>query len=212
MAQKFPKKSFFTLLLTFVFFSLACKFTFSEAQASVGLVELRSTNREDYRCFASSLFLPNNRYDVAINCVDLVFPISQSQNLFYIVWVTPTDGKPPARLGDLGKGLVRFESGLPFSRIFVTVEANPNTRTPGITVMTGAVVPIEYLQRPTTPTPTLEVKPTEGQDGDQEGGTSTTNLSTRDKLLLALKRAGIAAVIALVAIVGLIFVVTRSRG
>src|SRR3989344_4554664 len=168
-----------------------------KVSASIGTVEMRSTTSEDYRCFASSLILPNNRYDVAVNCVDLIFPVQPPQISFYIVWIRPLSGKSPLKLGDLGKGIVRYETAEPFSSMFVTLEANPNIRTPSNNiVMNGVVEPIEFLQRQTTPTPTPEVKEEGGGEGQKE--VDTSQLSTRDKLLLALRRAGIAAVIALV--------------
>jgi hypothetical protein len=181
--------------------------------ANTGYVELRSTNNESYRCYASSLIIPNNKFDVAINCVDLLFPINPPQLTTYMVWANPPTGNKPVKLGDLGKGVARFEVAAPFSSLFITVEANQNPRNPGaITVMRGNVEPINFLQRATSPTPTLEPEDTEEPTKAEEKPNDTTNLSTKDKLLLALRRAGIAALIALIAIVGLIFVVTRSRG
>jgi len=180
--------------------------------ASIGTVEIRSTTSESYRCYASSLILINNHYDIAVNCVDLIFPVQLPQISYYIIWIRPLSGKNPVKLGDLGKGVVRFETAEAFSSMFITLESNPNVRNPSSNVvMQGSVEPIEFLRRPTSPTPTPEVREDTGP-GSEEQKTDTSQLSTRDKLLLALRRAGIAAVIALVAIVGLIFVVTRSRG
>ncbi len=178
--------------------------------ASIGTIELRSTSAsQDYRCYASSLIKVNNKYDVAVNCVNLIFPANPPEVSYYILWSTPLSGKGPVKVGDLGKGIATFEIQDPFSSLFVTLETNPGVRSPSKTiVMNGGVNPIKFLQIPTTPTPTPEV-----QAGQQnQNAANTANLSTKDKLLLALQRAGIAAVIALVAIVGLIFVVTRSRG
>ena len=196
------------LLITFALFKP------QSASANVGIIELRPTNNEDYRCYAHSLLTGNNKYDIAVNCVNLVFPIDPPQISTYVVWATPTAGRnknQPIRLGDLGKGIARYEIVDSFTELYVTVENNGGVRNPSSNVvMRGSVEPITFLERPTSPTPTPEVKETDKNGTAKKTDTST--LTTRQKLLLALKRAGIAAVIALVAIVGLIFVVTRSRG
>jgi hypothetical protein len=182
----------------------------NKVSASIGTIEMRSTTNEDYRCFASSLIESNNKYDVAVNCVNLIFPANPPQVSYYILWATPLSGKNPIKIGDLGKGVARFEVGEAFSDLFVTLETDSRVRNPSRNiVMNGEIEPIKFLQTPTTPTPTPEVTP--GQK-NQNAPVDTSQLSTKDKLLLALRRAGIAAVVALVAIVGLIFVVTRSRG
>jgi len=78
--------------------------------------------------------------------------------------------------------------------------------------MRGNVESIEpfFQEGPTaTPTPSTEGGEEELQQEEPE---QPSELTTRQKFLLALRRAGVAALIALVALVGLIFVVTRSRG
>lgn len=180
------------------------------AKANAGLIQLRSVTGEEYRCFAASLIMPDKSYDVPVNCVNLIYPPLPPQISSYIMWATPASGKNPLKLGDLGRGEARFQIKQPFTSLFVTLEAAANVRTPSKNIiMTGGIEPISFLIRPTSPTPTLEPK----KDDNQSTKTvDTSQLSTKDKLLLALRRAGIAAVVALVAIVGLIFVVTRSRG
>jgi len=147
--------------------------------------------------------------DKSFDGASLIYPPRPPEVTTYVMWATPISGKGPLRLGDLGKGEARFQVKQTFSSLFVTIEANANVKAPSSSIiMTGGVEPISFLQRPTTPTPTPEPEVTI----TEEESSSTSSLSTREKLLVALRRAGIAAVIALVAIVGLIFVVTRSRG
>lgn len=182
-----------------------------KALANVGTVDIRSTTSEEYRCWASSLIMSDKSYQVTINCANLIYPPTTSEISFYLIWATPTTGKTPIKLGDLGKGEARFQVKQPFSALYVTIEPNTNVRAPGTNViMRGNIEPISFLKKPTSPTPTLE--PEDKEDDAPKTTTNTSNLSTRDKLMLALRRAGIAALIALIAIVGLIFVVTRSRG
>ena len=198
------------LVLLITLFSLALIFSPDNVSASRGTIDMRSTNNEDYRCYASSLVMQNNRYDVAINCVNVTFPINPPDISTYVVWADPINGKGPLRLGDLQKGVVRFEVQQPFTRLYITEEANANVRAPSAdVVMSGQVESIDFLERETSPTPTTEVSEAEEVE---EGEEDTSQLSTREKLMLALRRAGIAAIIALIAIVGLVFVVTRSRG
>ena len=82
------------ILVAILFFSVSTVLPIN-AKASVGLVDMRSTNQEEYRCFSSSLLMPNGRYDVAINCVNLIFPITPEVISTYIVWATPLNGKGP---------------------------------------------------------------------------------------------------------------------
>ena len=196
------------LFLSLVLFAI---FNTDTVSANVGLVEIRSTSDEEYRCFASSLIMPDKTYDVAVNCVNIIYPPLPPEISSYIIWASPSTGKAALKLGDLGKGEARFQVKQPFTSLVVTLEATANVRTPSKNIiMTGGIEPISFLRRQTSVTPTLEASKTSPQPTSTS--VNTSNLSTKDKLLLALRRAGIAAVVALVAIVGLIFVVTRSRG
>jgi len=197
------------LLFSLIFFLFAISNP-KKVSANVGTIELRSSTSEDYRCFASSLIMPDKSYEVGINCANLIFPPLPPDISSYVVWATPVSGKGAIKLGDLGKGEGRYQVKQPFTSLYVTLEPNANVRTPGKNIiMTGGLEQISFLQRPTSPTPTLEAN--KGSTENPKTTTSST-LSTKDKILLALRRAGIAAIIALVAIVGLIYLVTRSRG
>jgi hypothetical protein len=108
-------------------------------------------------------------------------------------------------LGELGVGKAEFQTKDAFSSLFVTVEHDSNPRSPsGMTVMKGAVQNITFLERPTTPTPTPEGQPTQVEQKNQ-------SQSTSDKLITGLKRAGLVSALAIIALIGLVFVLTRPR-
>lgn len=184
-----------------------------QSLASEGTFVVRSTNGEAYHCWAASLFMPYNKYRLIVGCADLVYPPIPRENYkFYMLWANPTDKSKPMRLGQLAGGTAEYAVPKPFNELFVSLEYAENVRAPSeLIVMRGAVQPIESLLRPQSPTPTQEAvdQPT---DTNQETTIDTSQLSTKDKLVLALKRAGVAAVVALVVIIGLVFVVSRSRG
>lgn len=195
---------------------LLAGFSASRVLASEGQIEMRSTTGEDYRCWASSIYMQDNRYNISMSCRELLYPLEERIQV-YMVWATPLEGEAPVKLGSLDFGKEPYRIGQPFSNLFITTEANAKVKSPqGRVVMQGAVQPITFLDRPTTATPTPEE---DQQDEDQENGgileeadQPEEELTTRDKLILGLKRAGIVAFFALIALVGLIFVVTRSRG
>ena len=175
--------------------------------ASDGTVELISTTNKDYRCFAASLLMQNNSYTIVTSCRDLLYP-GDEKVINYVVWVNPKEGGAPIRLGVLGYGKAQYNTKTPFSSMFVSVEENPNVKEPsGTIVMRGNVKPIGIFE--TTPTKTPE-NTQEGQDTTTTQ-TQTEKPSTRDRIVTGLKRAGIASVFALVAVLGLVFILTRPR-
>lgn len=120
------------------------------------------------------------------------------------MWANPLDGGNPVKFGELGIGKATFESKKAFSGLYVTTERNRGIRKPeGEVVMSGNVEALTFLDRPTTPTPTPE-----GQNQETPG---VQELTTGQKLGLALRRAGLVIFLALAATVGLAFVLTRSR-
>lgn len=176
-----------------------------EAHAAEGVVELRSNKGEKNRCFASYILMPNSSYTVLVSCRDLIYPPQPS--LFnYIVWATPTDGGNAVRLGELGVGKASFNTRIAFSGLFVTIEQSKSPRTPeGEVVMQGSGQEVEFLDRPTTPTPTEELA--EGEEKE----VPLKDLSTRNKILLAFRRAGLVIFLVLATTVALVFVLTRQR-
>jgi hypothetical protein len=180
---------------------------------------------KDYRCFVVSLGMQNLEYRIPFACRDLLYPAGE--NIFtYIMWATPLEGDNPIKLGSLGLGKGEFKTKTPFSSLFVTTEKNSKTKIPtGVVVMRGIVEPIAFLEKP--PAPTLTESPrqesddsadkvpddkeAEGSEDVDETTTEFKSLSTKEKLLSALKRAGTAALIALAAVVGVIFVISKTR-
>jgi len=178
-------------------------------KASEGIFELASQTSEPSKCYALSLRMQNFEYKILFSCRYLIYPVDET--IFnYIMWATPRDGGKTVKLGALGLGKGEFKTKTPFTTLFVTTESNKDTKTPaGTVVMKGNVQPIEFLESGTTQIPTgseSEEEPEQPKVEDEQP------LTTREKLALAIKRAGIAALFALVVLIGIIFVVSRSRG
>ena len=179
---------------------------------------MRSTTGEAYKCWAASIRMQDQQFRIPFSCRNLVYPAGE--NIFsYVTWAQPTDGGNTIKLGVLGLGKGIFTTRREFTSIFVTTEANRDTRNPtGQRVMQGEVEPIEFLEEAPTPTPLPGEEQEPGQAEEEMVGEETIEeetpeeLTTREKLFLALRRAGLAALFALVALIGLIFLVTRSRG
>jgi hypothetical protein len=184
------------------------------ASASEGYVEIASTTRDkNNRCYALSVSMDNQSFRILVTCRDLIYP-PNSDLVSYIVWARPIDGALPKRLGKLGIGKAEFRTQDAFSSLFITTEKEDAPKTPeGQIVMQGDVRPIGFLTKPASPTPTI--KNNGGETASEQGdkvSTDTSKLSVRDKVILGLKRAGLVSVLGIIAIMGLVFVITRSRG
>lgn len=191
-----------------LFLAIFVLLTPADSFASEGVVELRSTNNYNYRCYATSLLMKNSQYNVLVGCRDLIYP--PQEDLFtYVVWSTPAKGGDPEKLGELGVGKAIFRTGNPFNTLFVTTEPDTRTRVPnGATVMKGSVNPIAFLESETVPTPTPE---DESVQETIEEKTQEEQTSTRQRLITGLKRAGLVSFLALIGVIGLVFVVTRPK-
>jgi len=192
------------LIIPILFFAFL--FTASKAIASEGTFDIQSTTGETYKCWAASLRMQNLNYTIVVGCRDLLYPAGE--NIFsYVVWATPLEGDRPIKLGLLGFGKAQFSTKAPFSQLYVTTEVNGNTKTPeGPVVMRGNVKPIAFLEVRTTPTPS-----TEGEEITPQPP-PVQEKSIRERLILGFRRAGLAALLAIIAIIGLIYVLTKSRG
>lgn len=213
MLEKYLTK-LFKLSFVLVFALLFLHLGNGRALASEGIFELRATTNENYRCFVVSLQNQNNQFQILVSCRDLIYP-AEGDIFSYILWARPVDGDGPVKLGPLEFGKVQFKVDRAFSNLFVTTEQEKRTREPqGNLVMTGSLQPIEFLERPASPTPTPEE---DGENGEEVVEVAPEEevqeqMSTKEKLIVGLKRAGIIAGFALVALIGLIFVITRMRG
>jgi len=196
------------ILLIALFSFLIFKSYLSKTYASEGTFDIQSTTSDTYKCWAASLRMQNLNYSIVIGCRDLLYPAGE--NIYtYIVWATPREGDKPIKLGALGFGKAQFATKTPFTQLYVTTELNANTKSPeGPVVMRGSVRPISFLEIPTTPTPTPE-----GEEGPVEPETTPIqSKSFRERLVLGFRRAGLAALLAIIAIIGLVYVLTKSRG
>lgn len=192
-----------------VFFaSLLFLFAFKTALASEGTFELRSTDSNDYKCFASSLQLQNLNYRVVISCRNIMFPVDETIYT-YMLWANPQDGTKPIKVGSIGLGKGEYLVKPEFTSLFITTEQNPGVKDPaGKVVMKGSIKPITFLEKPIQPEATIAP---EGTKTSPTPTSTTQKASVRDRLLTGLKRAGLASGLALIAILGLVFILTRPR-
>lgn len=129
--------------------------------ASEGQIELRNQQQGQAHCYAVSGYLPGEaQYNILVICRNLVYPVSP-EALKYVVWMTPSNGSAPRRLGDLAFGKVTYKTNIPFSSMFVTQEKDVNINAPtGPTVMRGNVRSIPFLEAGSEPQLTDEPEAT----------------------------------------------------
>ena len=178
--------------------------------ASEGTFELRSTDDNNYKCYAASLLMQNLNYKIILSCRNILFPVDET--IFtYMLWANPSAGGKPVKLGSVGLGKGEYVTKIAFTSLFVTTEQNVNTKEPARNVvMKGSIKPILFLEKEIT-----ESSDEKTEDGEKEISPSPTpkasDLSTRERLITGFKRAGLATGLALVSILGLVFVLTRPR-
>jgi hypothetical protein len=199
-------------LVVFFLFSLSI----SSVRAMEGTTELESITAEDYRCYAVSIQMMNWSYQILVTCRNLIYPAGD--NIFqYVMWADPIEEGKPIRLGELGLGRASFRTKTSFSSLFVTTEINKRGKEPeGSTVMIGNVERIHFLDEP-SPAQVLDIG-----EGEPEISPTTATLTPTtpeerpestdsNRLVMGLRRAGIVIGIALITIVGIVFVLTRMR-
>lgn len=204
---KIPKIPILIILLTLLF-----SFT-KKANASEGIFELKSITDQPTRCFATSFLFENRKYKIILGCRDLIYP-PEADLFTYVLWASPIEGGKDLRLGTLGFGKGLYETTRAFNKLFVTIEQKKQITKPSNNiVMRGNLEKIDFLENSPTPTPTPKVTELE-KEIDKESKEKIPEqkpLTTRQKLVIGLKRAGIVAFLALIVLTGLIFVVTRAR-
>lgn len=184
------------------------------AFASDGTFELRSTTQYDYRCFAASLLMQNANYKIIVSCRNILYPVPiEGANYSYVLWANPIDGGNPIKLGGIGLGKGEYATKKAFASLFITTEKNAKANAPaGEVVMRGSVKPITFLEKPTSDTTQQTDNNTqEGENKTESPTPEPTKTSVRDRLIVGLKRAGLASGLALVAILGLVFILTRPK-
>lgn len=197
-------------LLGIVIFSIFYLFAASDSFASEGTFELRSTDTNKYKCFAASLQMQNLNYKVILSCRNILFPVDET--IFtYILWANPENGGKAIKVGSVGLGKGEYSVKPAFTSLFVTTEQNPNVKEPaGKVVMKGSIKPITFLDKEQTSV--QNGNDTENNDIEEATPTpASENTSLRDRLITGFKRAGLASALALVAILGLVFVLTRPK-
>jgi hypothetical protein len=182
----------------------------NKVKASEGTFVIKSTTRDNFECYAFSFLLENRKYHIGITCRNLIYP--PNEELFsYMLWANSATDNKTIKLGSLGIGKATFDTNKPFNQLFVTVEKDKKASKPvGAVVMRGDLQKLPFSEGVQSPTPTEGLIDEEIDGGAQEE--QEQPLSTREKLLTGLRRAGLIAFFALVALIGLIFVVSRSRG
>ena len=159
MANMFKKVIASTIVLSGL--SLASA---TSAFASEGTFELKNTVGEQARCFAFSVLMPSQKYEVLMSCRDILYP-GGTQVFDYVVWAQDADGKTE-NLGTLDKGKIQFSVAKQFASLFVTKETSEKARNPeGTVIMRGYWKDIDILkanaQTTTQPgeTPEAELTP-----------------------------------------------------
>lgn len=200
MKIKIISLAFFLFTLTFL--------SSGKTIASEGSFNILSTQGQSMRCYVASVQMIDRYYNLLVSCRDIIYP-AQGEVFSYVVWVNPIEDNKPIRLGTLGLGRAHFKTKEAFSSIFVTTEASKKPRSPtGTIVMQGSLEPIPLLEQPVTVTPTPEeeevISPEEEMVDEQES-------STRQRVVTGLRRAGLIIFVVLITIIGLIFIITRTR-
>jgi hypothetical protein len=196
------KKSFIVIVLLVVF----CLANPTKIDASEGLVELRSQNNQEYKCFASSVLMQDLYFTMAVTCRDLLYPADNSVSK-YVLWAVPAAGGAPLRLAELGLGRLEVRTNIPFSELYVVFEQQrpSQIKADEEIVMRGTVQPLRFLDRPGTPTPLPE-----GTIIDPV--ITTDSLSFGEKISASLRQAGLVLFLLIVSVVGLVFVITKAKG
>ena len=199
-------RKFFGVFILFLLIIFSAK----TASGAEGTFELRSTDSNGYKCFAASLQQQNLNYKVLVSCRNIIFPVDDTIYT-YVLWANPQDGSSAIKLGSIGLGRAEFILKPAFTSLFITAEQNPSVKTPaGNVVMKGSIKPITFLEKQIT-SANQETTDQESASTVETPSPTPAGTSVRDRLLTGLKRAGLASGLALVAILGLVFVLTRPR-
>ncbi len=199
--SRFLRNILISVIFVFALFSVV-----KPASASEGTVELRSATTNSYRCFVASVQMIDLKYRVLVTCRDLLYPAGD--DIFtYMLWGTPVSGKSAIKFGELGLGRAEFRIKTAFSNLFVTTEKNAKTKEPtGPVIMKGNVKRIAFLDNKVSAPAEEEI-----DAPDEVVASPSPTLSTKDRLVAGLRKAGVASLLALVAVFGLVFVLTRGR-
>lgn len=122
-------------------------FSGTKVQASEGLFQLDNQVGESARCFAASVLMPDQEYNILLSCRDILYP-GGTQVFSYVVWTSDANGNVD-KLGTVDSGKKSFDTDDAFFTIFVTKEETSDVRSPqGEIIMQGPVQQIDFLNDP----------------------------------------------------------------
>lgn len=208
------KHRLFKYLLITVFVLIGVLSLSKSVSASEGYVEMRSTTNGDFRCYASSIQMMSLNYKILVTCRNLLYP--SGDDIFnYTLWATPKKNGKPIKFGALGFGRAEFTSPQSFTELYVTTEKGQVKEPAGPIVMRGTVKDIAFLSEASSNTddsnaPGTEKSPTLTEEKKTDVS-PTPSVSTKDRIFAGLKRAAFVSFLALAALIGLIFVLTKSK-
>lgn len=175
-------------------------------EASEGTVELKNTNGESARCFASSILMEDLEYKILISCRDIIYP-GGTDVFYYVLWSNPVDSNTPERLGELGRGKGEYKTDNAFTSLYVSKERDDRAKRPsGEIVMVGNVEAIELLT--TTDKETTQITQEQAQEAT---ASEQTKLNPKTSVSNLLKAGGIVGFIALIGAIIVVFLLTRQR-
>lgn len=190
----------FFLFITFLFLIKVNIF------AIEGEAELNSTIGQNSRCYAVSIFMPDNRYHVSLTCRNLVYP-PQADVLNYVLWGSVADNDRPINLGFLGVGKLEATTDKNIASFFVTPENNLETRQPsGNIIMRGSIIPFNEFED-------IQAPPVEkGIEENVAASTTPTPIPTEGRLQSLLKGLTFLPLAGLVVLVVFLLVLIRRKG
>ena len=138
-----------------------------------------TSDQTGVRCFAASVLLDVDNYQVIVSCRNLIIPPAANR-LFYRAWIkrippSTAVGKAPlgglirseyASIGDLSNGKLAARIRDAFQEVIVTSEAEESPRSPSLdrVVAQGVMKPLEFGPTPTgtqlTEQPAVQQTPT----------------------------------------------------
>lgn len=192
--------------LFFIGFALAIVFS-TPTKASEGVVELTNRVGEDARCWAPSVLMPDQTYEILISCRDIIYP-GGTEVFNYVMWARPITGGNPVRLGTLELGKRKFRTQTAYDALFVTKERQDSVRAPeGTIVMQGLITRVSLLDPDTTPKPTAQ--PGQSPAPDEVDGSPVATQAPQGGIAKFLA-GGIVTILGIAGILFVIFVVMRK--
>ncbi len=185
------------------------------ANANEGVANLSSLTERPYRCTVTSGKVGSS-FNLLTLCKDIIYPnLDDPYASVYILWANPISGGKPIKLGDLKNGNRIFKTSKLFDSLFVTTEIKTGVKTPkGTRIMSGTIKPNTFLNSPSeVQEPLATIAPDDADEVAVKGKIDNTNPKSGKSITSTILRwVGIlASVILLVALVGFVIVIAKSR-